>query len=277
MGEELNNTDNISANTNDSPNISVQATDSEVSELNSEIPSIASDGEGNTPELIILQRAFDWIKQNLFIALLIPLMLFLAGKYISVRLPANNLRFSDTHIEDVYYYTNEKGETTPCYPDWTNLSFVIENIDNHDAIIQDVSIEVVSFEEYVFQTDVFSFGVGDGGEYMYYIASLENGTSSDAYMYDTFVEEYAYGKDECSIEKCLQYAKKYDASHYEKLSENETDYVILYLVNFPENGYYTLDIQITYLIGNDTREKTIHVDSFLAITNKTFQKYYKSY
>lgn len=236
----------------------------------------------NPSGLISLLKIVDWIQKHILATLLVTilsaLIIFSARKYLGMRIPANNLRFSE--VSDIYIsqnvgITNDDGDFIRFCTNWSSISFTVENIDEHEAIIQDISIEITDFEAFNLQNDVYPLGTGSDVQHVMYIASLENETSH-AYMYDEFGEEHFDNNFEFDIDKCLDYAKIYSSSHYEKLSQNETDYVRIQLVNFPDDGYYTVDINITYTIGTDVRQKTLSNISIQAITEDSFKKHEKS-
>ena len=187
-------------------------------------------------------------------------------KYIEPRIPANPLNFSDPYVMETAYLMKSESERIDFCQNGCPLYIQVENIDNHEASITNVSIKS-SFEAFDLQTDVYMADVGDDDEYVCYIAPININSPSKAYRFDPAT----YQKN--NIDATIEEAKSYNSTHYEKLTKDETDSMCIYMENFPEDGYYTLTVHITYKMGTKTYNEDIMVPKFLAITDESFNNH----
>lgn len=203
----------------------------------------------------------------IFTFVIAPIIIpFLWSNYIEPRTPANPLNFSTPYVMETAYLMKSESERIDFCQNGCPLYIQVENIDNHEASITNVSIES-SFEAFDLQTDVYMADVGDDDEYVCYIAPININSLSKAYRFDPAT----YQKN--NIDATIEEAKSYDSTHYEKLTKYETDSMCIYMENFPEDGYYTLTVHITYKMGIKTYNKDIKVPKFLAITDESFNSH----
>ncbi len=195
------------------------------------------------------------------------LIAFLWNKYIEPRTPANPLNFSEPYVMETAYLMKSESESIRFCQNGCPLFMQVENIDDHEASITNVSIEVSLFEEFDLQTDVYIADVGDDDEYVCYIAPININSPSKAYRFDPAT----YQKN--NIDATIEEAKIYNSTHYEKLTKYETDSMCINMENFPEDGYYTLTVHVTYKMGTKTYNEDIMVPKFLAITDESFNNH----
>lgn len=214
------------------------------------------------------------IKKNPIISKAIPAFViapiiipFLWSNYIEPRTPANPLNFSKPYVMETAYLMKSESESIRFCQNGCPLFMQVENIDDHEASITNVSIEVSSFEEFDLQTDVYIADLGDDDEYVCYIAPININSPSRAYRFDPAT----YQKN--NVDATIEEAKGYNSVHYEKLTKYETDSMCIYMENFPEDGYYTLTVHITYKMGTKTYNEDILVPKFLAITDESFNNH----
>ncbi len=215
-----------------------------------------------------------FIKKHPIISTFIPTSAFILmictsfyTKYVEPRTPANSLNFSTPYVMETAYLMNSKSERIDFCQNGCPLFMQVENIDDHEASITNVSIEVSLFEEFDLQTDVYIADVGDDDEYVCYIAPININSLSKAYRFDPAT----YQKN--NIDATIEEAKSYDSTHYEKLTKYETDSMCINMENFPEDGYYTLTVHVTYKMGTKTYNEDIMVPKFLAITDESFNSH----
>lgn len=175
----------------------------------------------------------------------------LFSKYIEPRLPSNNLQFSSVHIANQYEVLVDNQLYGGC-DDSVTLYFTIENIDSHEAVIENVNITLLDYKSLEECGPLCLQGLGDDTEYIYYIADISAGGTNKAYMFS--LDAFSAAKSSAEL---FNIATEYSKQHFAKVEAGEIDQVYLQLINFPDEGFYSFELSIEYTIGRKKKETTL--------------------